>query len=221
MNRLAKRRRVYCLYDMIGQSEMLSFHGTGNITCVGHRGLSGTKRKRSVRAGVPNVLLLVFCQTSWQDPRGLIANVSYFYVFLKASSGERGLGRFDDWTWGCGDCYNLHGLESLRVAREEKYQVPCSLWGDVSCRGTASQLAPTVRLFVFICLRLRLSPSSPTSVFVCLCLRLPPSSPVSVVVPGGWSRGRRLSARCSTSRVWKLPWCACSKFVRYSVEHGT
>ena len=59
------------------------------------------------------------------------------------------------------------------------------------------------------------------SVSVCFRLRLPPSSSVSVEVPGGWSRGRRVSVRYSTSRVWKPPWRACSKFVRYSVTCET
>ena len=56
--------------------------------------------------------------------------------------------------------------------------------------------------------------------WVCLRLRLPPSSFVSVVMPGGWSRGYWLSVWCSTSRVWKPPLRTCCKFVRYSVEGG-
>ena len=32
--------------DTILQSDMFTFCGTGNITCLGHRGLSGTKKRR-------------------------------------------------------------------------------------------------------------------------------------------------------------------------------
>ena len=44
------------LYDIIGQSDVLSFYGTRNTTCLGHTGLSGTKkrRRRSARAVMPN-----------------------------------------------------------------------------------------------------------------------------------------------------------------------
>ena len=54
VKRLAKRSRVNCLFDM------LNFYGTGSNTCLGHRGLSGTKKKRrpSLRAVVRNILLL-------------------------------------------------------------------------------------------------------------------------------------------------------------------
>ena len=68
------------------------------------------------------------------------------------------MGRFHDWTWDCRDCCNFHGLGSQRVAREEKYQVLCSLWGVVSCKGAAISLVPGVSL----------SASSTRSVFVCL-----------------------------------------------------
>ena len=106
-------------------------------------------------------------------------------------------------------------------------------------------LSSSSTVFVFICLRLRhsgvssavrelplrsspecvclRSSSSTVSVFVCLSLfaclrlRLSPSSSVSVAVPGSWSRGRRLSVRCSTSRVWKPPWRACSQCVQNTV----
>ena len=71
----------------------------------------------------------------------------------------------------------------------------------------------------WVCLRLDCLSSS-VSVFARLHLRLSPSSSVPVVVPGGWSRGCRLSVRCSTSRVWKPPWRACFKFVLYSVKCG-
>ena len=43
-------------------------------------------------------------------------NASKPFVFLKASSGTRGLGQFYDWTWGCRDCCILHGLRSQRVS---------------------------------------------------------------------------------------------------------
>ena len=128
-------------------------------------------------------------------------------VFLKASSSTTGLGRFHDWTWGCRDSCILHGLVSQRVAWEKKYQVPSSsLWGVVCCKGAATSLVPKVIL------------SSSVSVFFRLRLRLSLPLYVSVVVPGGWSRGRRRSVRCSTSRVWKPMWGACSKCVRYFVE---
>ena len=58
MKRLATQNCVNCLYDMIGQSDMLSSYGTGNITYLERRGLLGTKKRkrRSIRAGVPIVL---------------------------------------------------------------------------------------------------------------------------------------------------------------------
>ena len=51
VKRLASQSRVNYLYDVICQSDMLSSYGTGNITCLGHAGLSGTKKRscRSVR----------------------------------------------------------------------------------------------------------------------------------------------------------------------------
>ena len=69
----------------------------------------------------------------------------------------------------------------------------------------------------WVCPRLRLSPSAPVYVFARPRLRLSPFSSVSVVVAGGWSRGRRLSVRCSTSRVLKPPWRARFRCVRYFV----
>ena len=50
VNRLANQNRVNCLFDMIDQSDMLSFRGTEKNMCLGHRGLLGTKktRRRSV-----------------------------------------------------------------------------------------------------------------------------------------------------------------------------
>ena len=93
-------------------------------------------------------------------------------------------------------------------------------------------LSSSSSVYVFVCpclrhsgvssavmeLPLRSSPgwvpsSSSVSVFARLRHRLSLSSSVSVVVPGGWSRGRRLSVRWSTSRVWKPPWRARSKCV--------
>ena len=68
--------------------------------------------------------------------------------------------------------------------------------------------------------KVSLSSSSTVSVFVCPRLCPSPSSPLPVVVPGGWSRGRRLSVRCFTSRIWKPPWRACFQFVRYYVKCG-
>ena len=66
----------------------------------------------------------------------------------------------------------------------EKYQVGCSLWGVVSAKGADSFLVPRVSL----------------------------SSSISVVVPTGWSRGRCLSVRCSTS-------CKCAVSVaRNSIQ---
>ena len=69
-----------------------------------------------------------------------------------------------------------------------------SLWGVVNYKGAASSLVPRVSL------------SS--------------SSSLTVVVPGGSSRERRLSVRCSTTKCWEPPWRAYSQCVRYSVECG-
>ena len=44
--RLSDQNRINCLFDMIGQSDMLSFYGTEKNMCLGHRGLSGTKKTR-------------------------------------------------------------------------------------------------------------------------------------------------------------------------------
>ena len=114
---------------------------------------------------------------------------------MKASSGTRKMGRFHDWTWDCRDCCNFHGLGSQRVAREEKYQVLCSLSGVVSCKGAATSLVPRVCLSssssssvsVFVCLRLRHSGVSSAMressfVFVRLRLRPSPCSSISVFV---------------------------------------
>ena len=99
--------------------------------------------------------------TTWENCQRFITN-----VFLKASSGRRGLERFHDWTWGCRDCCFFRGHSSQRVAWEEKYQVPSSsLWGVVFAR-------PYLRLFL----------SSSVSVFVCPCLRLSLFSSISVFV---------------------------------------
>ena len=121
------------------------------------------------------------------------------------------------------------GLQRLlhpSLARESsgrlRGQVSSSIFVTLVCRqllGSCHFARPqSESVFVFDCLRL--SPSSPVSVFVSLRLRPSPSSSVSVVVSGGWSRGCRLLVRCSTSRVWKPPWRACFKFVRYSVKCG-
>ena len=69
----------------------------------------------------------------------------------EASSGTGEMGCFNDRTWGCGDCYNLHGLGSQWVAREEKIQVLCvcvfhSRVSVVKCKGAASSLVLTVSL---------------------------------------------------------------------------
>ena len=54
VEKLANQSRVNCLYNTIGQSDMLRFIWTENITFLGRLGLSGTKkrRRRSVRAVV-------------------------------------------------------------------------------------------------------------------------------------------------------------------------
>ena len=60
VKRLANQNCVNCLFDLIGQSDLLSFGATEkNIgLSLGHRGLSGTKKTRrcSVKAVVPKVL---------------------------------------------------------------------------------------------------------------------------------------------------------------------
>ena len=125
------------------------------------------KTQRTIR----DTLVVSLLPVQFAQSEGTV-NAPPFYVFvclfvclfafhcLKASSGLREMGRFYDRTWGCGDCYSLHGLGSQRVAGEEKYQVPSSsFWGVVSCKGAATSLVP----------RTCLSPS--VSVFACLCLR--------------------------------------------------
>ena len=163
---LANNSRVNCLNDVISQTDILSSYETGNITCWGHRGPSGTKkrRRRSVRAVMPNVLCLVFYKISWHNLRELSTLHNSTFSWNQVEE-RRGLGRFHDWTWGGGDCCNLHGLGSQWVAWAEKYQVLCSLWGVVSCKGAASSLVSRVSLSspstvsIFVYLRLRLSPS--------------------------------------------------------------
>ena len=58
VKRLANQNRVNCLFDMAGHSDVLSFYGTEKNICLGHRGLSGTKktRRRSAKAVVSKVV---------------------------------------------------------------------------------------------------------------------------------------------------------------------
>ena len=58
VKRLASKNRSNSLFDVIGQSDMLSFYGTEKKYVLRHRGLPGTKktRSRSVYAVVPKVL---------------------------------------------------------------------------------------------------------------------------------------------------------------------
>ena len=46
VERFASQNRVNWLFDMIGRSDMLSFYGTEQNMCLGHRGLSGTRKTR-------------------------------------------------------------------------------------------------------------------------------------------------------------------------------
>ena len=73
VKRFANRDPINCLFHMISQSDMLIFYGTEKIVCFKQRGLSETKktRSRSFWAVVSKVWLLVFCQTSWHNLRGL------------------------------------------------------------------------------------------------------------------------------------------------------
>ena len=154
VKRWANQSHVNCLYDMIGQSDMLSSYGTGNITRSEHRGLSGTKRRRSVRDVVPNVWKLVFCQTSWQDLRALSTLHCSTFSWKQVHDGKKG--QFDDQIWGCGDCYNLHGLGSQWVTWGEKYQVLCVTLGCSQLQGSC-QFAHPLSESVFICLCMFLS----------------------------------------------------------------
>ena len=149
----------------------------------------------------------------------------------------------------CGCCQLQESCNFTRPQSESVFVFFClrlrlspssSFWGVVSCKGAATSLVPRVSLSssssvsVFVCLRLRLSPSSSfwgavsckgaatsliprvsssLSVSVFARLRLSPSCQVH-----GWSRVRRLSVRCSTSRVWKPLWRERSKCVRHFVE---
>ena len=49
VKRLDNQNLVNCLFDIISQAIMLSFHGTEKNTCLGHRGLSGTKEQDVVQ----------------------------------------------------------------------------------------------------------------------------------------------------------------------------
>ena len=51
VKRLANQNRVNCLFDMIGQSNMLSFYGSGENVCLGHRGLRNEEDKTSFNLG--------------------------------------------------------------------------------------------------------------------------------------------------------------------------
>ena len=176
------------------------------------------------------VSLVILPSDQLAQPEGTV-NASKLKFYWKASSGRRGLRRFHDWIWGCGDCCILHGLGSQRVAWEEKYQVPSFITLRWLARVSLSS-SSSAPVFVTLGCRQLLGSchfarpqSESVSVFDCLRLRLSPSSSISVFVyprrvPGGWSRGRRLSVRCSTSTGWKPPWRACFKFVRYSVKCG-
>ena len=46
VKRFANQNRVNCLFDMIGQLDMLSFYRTEKSMCFRHRELSGTKKTR-------------------------------------------------------------------------------------------------------------------------------------------------------------------------------
>ena len=69
VKRLANQNRVNCLFDVIGQSDMLSLYGTEKNICLGHRGLSEMKKARHlVLVAVPRVRL---CQlVSQKTTRG-------------------------------------------------------------------------------------------------------------------------------------------------------
>ena len=120
------------------------------------------------------------------------------------------MGRFNDWTWGCGGCYNLKGSgvgrshegrksavtfvgsDAIRSLERRSVKFCVSFWGVVSRKGVASSLVRRVSL--------------------------PSSSSVSVLVPGGWSRGRRLPVQGSIPKFCKPPWRACPQCVRCSVD---
>ena len=96
VKRLANQNCVNSLFDMIGQSDVLSFYGTEKNTCLGHRGPSGTK-KTSFNLSRSTESFVVFCQISCHNLRGLSMLCNQSFPVVKASSGPRELGRFHDW----------------------------------------------------------------------------------------------------------------------------
>ena len=47
LKRLFNQTGVNCSLDMIGRSDIMSFYGTEKNICLGHRGLSGTKKTKT------------------------------------------------------------------------------------------------------------------------------------------------------------------------------
>ena len=100
-------------------------------------------------------------------PEGIIL-CDFFFLFLKATLKTEEMSPFNNRTWGCGDCYNLHGLRCQRVACEEKHQVLCCALGcrqlQESCQFARPQ-SESIFIFGVFCVFCFFS------VFVCLCVR--------------------------------------------------
>ena len=227
---LANPNRVNCLFDMIAKSDILSFYETEEKKNVfrAQKTVKDEEDKTSFSLGrsaerFVGKSAVRSVGTTCGDCQRFVTTRFPESKFRKPRTGavprlDLGLQGLLYPSWARESAGRMRGEVSSSVfvtlglssavkelpLRSSVFVVDClrlrlpsssSLWGVVSCKRAATSLVP------------RASLSSSASVFVSMFL----SSSVSVVVPGGWSRGRRLSVRCSTSNVWKTPWRARSK----------
>ena len=72
VKRLANQNRVNCVFDVIGQSDLLSFYGTEKVCLKAQRTVRNEEDKTSFSLDCSaESFVLVFCQTSWHNLTGL------------------------------------------------------------------------------------------------------------------------------------------------------
>ena len=118
VKRLANRNRVNCLFDVIGQSDRLSFFTEQSIYAQGTEACQGAEKTcDDLGCSAERFCSLLFVVSLLSDQLAELegtVDVPQLFVLLKVRSGTRRLGRFC-WTWGCRDCCILHWFWSQRL----------------------------------------------------------------------------------------------------------
>ena len=180
---------------MIGKSDMLSFYGTEkNIMLRAQRTVRNEEDKTLFTLDCSTEsFVLVFCQTSWHNLKGLSTLHSHSFSWKQVQERE-------DWggsTTGPGAAETaaasfmgsgVSGSHERSIRFRLRHSWMSSAARKLPLRSSpeclsSSSLSPSssvfvfavpvflclrLRVFVFVCLRLRLSPSSSVPVFVCL-----------------------------------------------------